>query len=312
MEWTAWEHTRALTFLHNRVRAILLAQGVEEQTIATGGTQVHLYAAGPKDAARTVVLLHGLGDSAHAWFRALPLLAWRGDRVIAIDLPGHGFTPPPDERGFVQPSEHAEIVRHILDTLAVGETRAVVGHSLGGWVAARAALSDVPFDQLVLVEAAGLEHEGMWESIDLLRIEHEQDVRRFFRTVAHTPPFGSGLVTREIAAMFRTPAVFNFLDHNDPREIIKDTELRRIQRPTTIIWGENDGLVPPVVAQRWHAGIRNSSLEWIPKCGHTPHFERPLLFQRKLEAALGHAPVATAIRDRLTAALPRPFRRADA
>src|ERR1051325_8650007 len=103
--WTAWSNTRALAFLDARAREILLRRGVEEAFLGVGGHPVHAYAAGPRDAARTVVLLHGLGNSAHDWFRALPALAWRGDRVIALDLPGHGPSPPHDERGFLSGPE---------------------------------------------------------------------------------------------------------------------------------------------------------------------------------------------------------------
>ena len=169
--WTAWEGTRALAFLHARVRQLLVSQGVEATSVDVRGKPVHVYAAGPADAARTVVLLHGLGDSANDWFRTIPILAWRGDRVLAIDLPGHGLSPPHDERGFLHIREHAAIVREVVERLGSGGDVALVGHSLGGWVAARAHLGGLPADRLVLVESAGLAYEGMWDSIEMLRIE---------------------------------------------------------------------------------------------------------------------------------------------
>ncbi|HET6405449.1 MAG TPA: alpha/beta fold hydrolase [Candidatus Thermoplasmatota archaeon] len=268
--WAAWQETKALAFLHARIRQLLGAQGIEDTFVDIDGHPVHAYMGGPKDARRTVVLLHGLGDSANNWFRTLPLLAWRGDRVIAIDLPGHGHSPPFDERGFLHIREHADVVRRVVGQHAVGESVSLVGHSLGGWVAARAHLAGLAADRLVLVEAAGLEHEGMWESIELLRIEHEADVKKFFDTICHHTPFALNVLSRDVAAMFRSPAVVNFINAYERGDLLTDDDLARVTARTTILWGEDDGLIPPILAHRWHAGIPGSTLRWMPRCGHAP------------------------------------------
>lgn len=307
--WAAWQETKALAFLHARIRQLLGAQGIEDTFVDIDGHPVHAYMGGPKDARRTVVLLHGLGDSANNWFRTLPLLAWRGDRVIAIDLPGHGHSPPFDERGFLHIREHADVVRRVVGQHAVGESVSLVGHSLGGWVAARAHLAGLAADRLVLVEAAGLEHEGMWESIELLRIEHEADVKKFFDTICHHTPFALNVLSRDVAAMFRSPAVVNFINAYERGDLLTDDDLARVTARTTILWGEDDGLIPPILAHRWHAGIPGSTLRWMPRCGHAPQFERPVLFHRLLEEALGHPPVHHALRDRMVSAMPALVRR---
>lgn len=302
--WTAWKDTRALAFLHARVRQALLAQGVEEPVWEADGHPIHLYAAGPKDAERTVLLLHGLGDSANNWFRTMPVLAWRGDRVLAVDLPGHGFSPPHDERGYLTIREHADLVRRLMDEHAVGSEVAIVGHSLGGWVATRAHLDGLDAKRLVLVEAAGLEYEGMWDAIEMLRIERTEDVRRFFKTICHHTPFPLAMLSREVASMFRSPAVLNFISQPRQQDLVHDDELADVRARTTILWGENDGLIPPILAHRWHAGVPGSTLKWMPRCGHAPHFERPVLFHRLLEEALGHPPLAQEIGTRLRSRLP--------
>lgn len=307
--WAAWQEARALAFLHARIRQLMAAQGVEDVFASIDGNPVHLYAGGPRDAERTVVLLHGLGDSANNWFRTLPLLAWRGDRVLAIDLPGHGLSPPFDERGFLHVREHADVVKRIVAEHAVGSKLALVGHSLGGWVATRAHLAGLPVDRLVLVESAGLEHEGMWESIELLRIEHEADVRRFFDTICHKTPFALNVLRRDVAAMFRSPAVVNFVNAYEHADLLTHDDLARVTARTTIIWGENDGLIPPILAHRWHASIAGSTLRWIPRCGHAPQFERPVAFHRLLEEALDHPPVHYTLRDKMVAAMPAAVRR---
>lgn len=307
--WAAWSQAPALSFVHSQIRTLLRRQGVESGFLEIDDQRVHYYAAGPLDAKRTVVLLHGLGVSSNDWWRALPLLAWRGDRAIAIDLPGHGWSAPFDERGFLQISEHADLVTRAVQMLHHGEEIALVGHSLGGWVATRAHLNGLDVSRLVLIEAAGLEYEGIWDSIELLRIEHEEDVNRYFRTILHKTPFGLQLVAKEVASMFKTPAVVNFIANCDRNDFIRDDELARIKANTTLLWGENDGLIPPILAHRWHTSIPGSKLVWIPKCGHAPQLERPLLFQFLLEEALGHPPLSEEIRLRLSARIPETLRR---
>lgn len=308
--WTAWQETRSLAFLHARVRDLLVRQGVGSHMLDVDGHPTHVYVAGPEDARRTVVLLHGLGASANDWFRAIPLLAWRGDRVIAPDLPGHGLSPPHTADGYHTVREHAHLVRRIARELgAAGSEVNLVGHSLGGWVAARAHLDGMALNRLVLVESAGLEYEGMWDSIEMLRIEHEADVRRFFKTITHQTPVGLDLLSREVASMFKSPAVVNFIDADHAEDVIRDAELANVTARTTILWGESDGLIPPILAHRWQAGIPGSRLVWIPRCGHAPQFERPMLYQRLLEEALGHPTLTQELRKRLTLHLPESLRR---
>lgn len=307
--WAAWSHAPALSFVQNQVRQLLRRQGVESRFHDIDGHKVHYYAAGPEDADRTVILLHGLGVSSNDWWRALPLLAWRGDRAIAIDLPGHGWSEPFNESGFLHVSEHADMLRRIAKDVKVGDDLALVGHSLGGWVAARAHLDGLDAQRLVLVEAAGLEFEGIWETLELLRIEHEEDVNRYFRTILHRTPFGLQLLSKEVAAMFKTPAVMNFLAQDERSEFLTDEDLGRITADTTLLWGENDGLIPPILAHRWHTSVPGSKLVWIPKCGHAPQLERPLLFQFLLEEALGHPPMREEIRMRLSARIPETLRK---
>ncbi len=59
-------------------------------------------------------------------------------------------------------------------------------------------------------------------------------------------------------------------------------ELPSIQVPTCLIWGKNDGVTPPEVAEEFNKLILNSELYWIDKCGHAPMMEHPELFNQIL------------------------------
>jgi len=79
-----------------------------------------------------VVLLHGTGAATHSWRHLMPLLAQRY-RVIAMDLPGHGFTRGRPAGGLTLPGM-ATAVTALLDTLEVQPER-LIGHSAGAAIA---------------------------------------------------------------------------------------------------------------------------------------------------------------------------------
>ena len=64
-------------------------------------------------------------------------------------------------------------------------------------------------------------------------------------------------------------------------------ELNQIQRPTLLIWGKNDIVTPPFVAEEFKKLIPNSQLHFIDKCGHAPMMEVPVEFNGILEKFLG-------------------------
>ena len=67
-------------------------------------------------------------------------------------------------------------------------------------------------------------------------------------------------------------------------------ELSQIQQPTLLIWGNNDIVTPPFVAEEFKKLIPNSQLHFIDKCGHAPMMEVPAEFNTILEKFLGSLP----------------------
>ncbi|MEI6151606.1 MAG: alpha/beta hydrolase [Chitinophagia bacterium] len=67
-------------------------------------------------------------------------------------------------------------------------------------------------------------------------------------------------------------------------------DLHQIQQPTLLIWGKNDIVTPPFVAEEFKKLIPNSQLDFIDKCGHAPMMEVPAEFNILLEKFLGSLP----------------------
>lgn len=63
-------------------------------------------------------------------------------------------------------------------------------------------------------------------------------------------------------------------------------ELKDIKVPTCLIWGKNDTITPPMVAEEFKMLIPNSELHYIDKCGHAPMMEVPEEFNKILSTFL--------------------------
>ncbi len=63
-------------------------------------------------------------------------------------------------------------------------------------------------------------------------------------------------------------------------------ELNQIKQPTCLIWGNNDIITPPFVANEFNKLIPNSELHFVDKCGHAPMMEVPAEFNAILHKFL--------------------------
>jgi len=63
-------------------------------------------------------------------------------------------------------------------------------------------------------------------------------------------------------------------------------DLHKIHIPVGLIWGKNDKVTPPEVAEEFHRYLPKSDLVWIDKCGHAPMMEQPEEFNKALKGFL--------------------------
>ena len=164
------------------------------------------------DGGRRALLLHGLGSDGATWWRLASQLAEDGWLVIAPDLRGHGRSPT--ATGFT-------LAHLAADAAAVGDGwDLVVGHSLGGAIAAELLASDIEVAAAVLVEPvlrlapegrealrAGLREQAGGVDADVIRRDHPTwDERDVWRKV---------LATR----LFTPDVVDAVLEQNDPWDL---------------------------------------------------------------------------------------------
>ncbi|PYY32236.1 alpha/beta fold hydrolase [Curtobacterium sp. MCBD17_030] len=139
--------------------------------------------AGPE----AVVLLHGMTGSAESWWRITGLLADRGVRVAALDLPGHGRSPRCPTMTVL---DAAASVAQTLDTLGVRPT-VTLGHSFGGLLLA-AAVATGRFDPgfAVYVDAPFATRGGHDRTEAQAEYVADRDSRTMDRLRADKPHYG--------------------------------------------------------------------------------------------------------------------------
>ena len=265
------------------------AAGPEPETVTVDADNLRFLRQG--EGGEPVVLLHGFGGDLNNWLFNSEALA--GERVVyALDLPGHGGSTKQVGNG-----ELATLVgtlRAFLDSQDV-ERAHLVGHSLGGLLAADLALEEPDrVLSLTLVDSAGLGPE-----IDREYVEGfiGAESRRELRAVLQRLFADESLVTRQMAddvlrykrldgVQEALRALADNLFPGGRQQRVLVDELASFSAPLLAVWGEEDRIIPAA-----HAAALPESAEvhTLPEKGHSPHMEAAGRFNELVEGFLAKA-----------------------
>lgn len=254
-----------------------------------------------------IVLLHGLTASSVSWVPVGNRLA-EGARVLAPDLLGHGASDKP--RGDYSPAAHANLLRDLLKEVGCDRVT-LVGHSFGGGVALQFAYQfPEQCERLVLVASGGLGREvgkvfraatlpGLGAAVGLAwhpRAQHLRDVRDRVRgrvrnasqvqagsaATGRGTPAGSvrdvqrpWTMDRAARQAFRSE-VRGTVDLRGQRVTAGDRLAVLAEKPTLIIWGARDGVIPVRHGLAAAVALPHGRLVVLPRSGHEPHREEPV------------------------------------
>ncbi|OMB99230.1 alpha/beta hydrolase [Mycobacterium sp. NS-7484] len=232
---------------------------------------------------RAVVLLHRYSASIEWWDRVASHLA-RDQRVIAIDLVGHGGSEAPNDAADYAAEGQASAVHDALVALGVREA-VLVGHSMGGKVAAalaqqhpdlveRIVVSDTPgADDLVTMPLLGAmvcwpvigPALDRFRSVDAIT---ESSLQTGFAADYPVPEFAH----RSLESL----TYAGVCDSKAEASPVAET-LAALDKPVLVLWGEHDVLTPtePNVARYTAAGLPPVV---IKDSGHSPMVEQPEQF----------------------------------
>ena len=156
----------------------------------------------------------------------------------------------------------------------------VIGHSYGGMLAAElAALRPERINRLVLVCPLGLWLEETpipdffvltpSESVDLVWHDPESPIAQGYNARPEDP---LERIEYNLSNTKTLAAAGKFIWPIPDRGLTK--RAHRISMPTLLLWGESDGMVPPVYGTAFQQLLPNAKLTVIEKCGHLPQVER--------------------------------------
>jgi pimeloyl-ACP methyl ester carboxylesterase len=235
-----------------------------------------------------LVFLHGAGGQSaiEPWMETL---AQKYD-VIVPAHPGWGASTGIDHLDDV--IDMALFYHDLFDAMGLTSVN-LIGGSLGGMFAAEiAALSPSYVKKLVLVDSAGL-----W--ID------EAPMPDFF--IMTPKELGEAIWADPEAAAARMPKIDPEDRESQARATLEREKamsatgkfiwpiadkglkkrIHRIKAPTLIVWGDKDGLIPPVYGPLFQKSIRGAQLVTIPNAGHVPMVEQPDAFVQAVTGFLG-------------------------
>jgi pimeloyl-ACP methyl ester carboxylesterase len=229
---------------------------------------------------QVLLLLHGLMGALSNWERVI--LEFRSRyRVIIPMLPIYDM--PLLTTGVKSLAKHV----HKFIKFKKLDQVTVLGNSLGGHVALILTISH-PEDvkALILAGSSGLYENSFGgtfprrESYDFIK---EKTEFTFYDPATATKE----LVDEVFATVNDRNRVIRILAmaksairHNMAKELYK------ITIPVSLIWGKNDKVTPPDVAEEFHRLLPNSELNWVDKCGHAPMMEQPDEFNMYLNRFL--------------------------
>jgi pimeloyl-ACP methyl ester carboxylesterase len=211
--------------------------------------------------------VHGLGSRGEDWSGMIPTLAANGFHVYALDLLGYGRSSAPDVDYSIRLEEKtvADFMKAVkLDRADIG------GWSMGGWVVLKLAVDHPDLvRRLVVYDAAGVyfpatfegslftpsDRDGLFKLQQMLTPE-PKPMPGFIADAAIEKLQGSAWVLdRSVASMTGGKDLLDF-------------QLHRIEKPTLIVWGSEDVLIPLAAGQTMHRKIPGSNMLVVDGCGH--------------------------------------------
>ncbi len=254
-------------------------------TPLTTGLRVH-YAEQGDRGGEAIVFLHGYSDSWFSFSRVLPLLSPEY-HAFALTQRGHGDSERPE--CCYAPDDFAADVDAFMEAVGIEEAT-LVGHSTGALFAQQVTLSyPHRVSRLVLIGAQTPANEvilGLREEVRALEDPVPPEFVREFQESTIYRPVPDEFLDTVVSESLKLPARV-WRDYMEGAVLSIDhdyvVQLREINVPTLILWGERDALFPREEQERLATAIPDATLKVYFETGHAVHWDRPEEVVRDLE-----------------------------
>lgn len=236
-----------------------------------------------KAARRTILLVHGFGDSGLSWTQFSRRLRDNDFRIVIPDLPGFGQSDKKPDTNYRYEAQ-ARRLSALLHAIGVQKFH-VVGNSMGGAIAAELAIQQ-PGDvqSLTLMDAAGIHYRpteldrAMLAGRNLLVMKKPEDFDAMLSFAsAQRPAMPRPVLDYLSERAVQDSALHERIFHDALFEDINFLlpKLEGIKAPTLIVWGAKDRVLHPDNAKIFNKYIKDSRVVIMPDVGHIPMAEVP-------------------------------------
>ena len=227
---------------------------------------------------RPLIILHGLMGALSNFNETFQYFSKKGYRVLIPELPL--YTLPLLKTNV----KHLANFIHEFIKFKGLEKATLLGNSLGGHIALYYT-KHYPEDvhSLVLTGSSGLYEKAMGDTYP--KRGNYEYIEQKTRDVFYDPAIATkelvdevyGIVNNRITVLKTLTIAKSAIRHN------MADDLPKMETKTLIIWGRQDIVTPPNVAEDFNSLLPNSDLIWIDKCGHAPMMEHPNDFNKIME-----------------------------
>jgi pimeloyl-ACP methyl ester carboxylesterase len=267
---------------------------------------------------KRLVIVPGFGDSPLSWLMVtsvlLPVLRKAGyDELVLLDFPGF------NGRLFCEKCFHSmdlmiQVVEDVFDWL---QPDTVLGHSLGGWLAARYAADCGRGERPKVQKRHGYTGPGKLLLVAPAGVYESTEVRDFVAQLFRDLVGDVGFAALRPHLFAKEPLWFNLIA-NEFSSFVRDEDIRhftesfredhmlhpllnRIRAETWFVWGDKDTLVPTGGVKTWLAGLSSvpggARAVLVRGTGHSPQIESPAVTAAILaQILLGKRPHSRGVR----------------
>jgi 2-hydroxy-6-oxonona-2,4-dienedioate hydrolase len=241
---------------------------------------------------KNILFIHGLGSSSDRWWDIPDALSRYFHPIVAVDLIGFGGSDKPVTIDYTM-EYFSKFIRDFIDCKQIWRNgddsdddsckTILVGHSLGGYVAAKVAIEGQDLiEKLVLIDSSGMLKEPtplLERYLDAALNPSFENIRNVFEQMLGNPALLIPTLIDAFIKRINLPGAkyaFKSAFENSTRKYIESSELQRIENiPALIVCGAADKLIPVAHSIQFNKILKNSQLQIIENTGHAPFAEKP-------------------------------------
>ena len=263
--------------------------GLDEDAVEVAGHRwVYAHADDAPAGAPTLVMLHGFTGSKENWYPLAERLRGRY-RLLVPDLPGWGESERQPDADYGYAAQAARVAAFIAQVAGTDDGVVLLGHSMGGGIAALVAARHPRLvDRVGMLAASGVLFEGNAFGQDVLAghnpfaVSDAASLRGYLDILFHRAgsrpwipwPASRGMIRKRRADAAFEQSVLERIGRG-PERFLPGEEADGIDQPALLLWGRQDAVIDPSALAVYAADMPQAEKVLVDDAGHMALMERP-------------------------------------